>query len=270
MKKIIILFSLILAFQSAYADTCKKMKIDINEKGNILFNAEKCITEKAYDNMYKHILDVELINAKKNNMLDLADKVELLLLKEESIKDIKQYIYSSRFLHDEYGPFTTGKGIVLKPKNKNITYLYEVLDNKTYIKVEKYRPEITFKYTDNIHETGNSVEINEYFFPKAKLDDVYSFVMKHLYLLTYLMKDTDSYKLVYPEAVKIMKSDFYNKTNYSIPIFDEEYNMSIQKTEEKVMIDTGGSFNIYIIQTETGIKILFSSGSVDYQVFFNF
>ena len=73
------------------------------------------------------------------------------------------------------------------------------------------------------------------------------------------MKDTDSYKLVYPEAVKIMKSDFYNKTNYSIPIFDEEYNMSIQKTEEKVMIDTGGSFNIYIIQTETGIKILFSS-----------
>lgn len=270
MKKIIILFSMLLAFQSAYADTCKKIKIDINEKGNILFNAEKCITEKAYDNMYKHILDVELINAKKNNMPDLADKIELLLLREESIKDLKQSIYSFRILHDEYGPFTTGNRIVLKPKNKNITYLYEVLDNKTYIKVEKYRPEITLKYTDNIHETGNSVEINEYFLPKAKFDDVYSFVMKHLYLLTYLMKDSDEYKSVYPEAVKIMKSDFYNKTNYSIPIFDERYKINIQKTEEKIMIDTGGNFNIYIIKAETGTKILFSSGTVFYQVFFNF
>ena len=94
--------------------------------------------------------------------------------------------------------------------------------------------------------------------------------MKHLYLLTYLMKDSDEYKSVYPEAVKIMKSDFYNKTNYSIPIFDERYKINIQKTEEKVMIDTGGNFNIYIIKAENGTKILFSSGTVFYQVFFNF
>lgn len=269
MKKIILILCLVFTYNTVYAkDTCKQVPINIKQKGSILFNMQKCTLNKPQDSMYKHILQTELNNPEINKSQELKSKIDLMLIYEK---------YSSKtesshkvILHDNNGPLRNFGTFVLIDNSKNKSYLYNILDNKTYLKVERYSPKVEDKYTDNIHEFGNSVFYNIYLFKNAKMDDIYTYVMKNIYSLLYIMKDENEYKNVFPKAIEVMKSDYFNKTEYLIPIFDARNNIKVKKESDYTIFDNGGSFTIVIQKKGNDVQLMFSAGNVFYQTLFNF
>lgn len=269
MKKIVLILCLIFAYQTAYAkDTCKQIPIKIKQQGNILFNMEECTVSKPQKNMYEHILQTELNNPEINSSKELKSKIDLMLTYEKNTYNTKRS--NERILLDNNGPLRYFNHFLLRESSKNKIYLYSFIDNKTYIKVEKYSPEVDYKYTDNVHEYGNSGFINAYLFKNAKMDDVYTFVMKNIYFFLYLNKDTNDYKEIFPKAVDVMKSNYFNKKEYLIPVYDNRYNIKVTRDDNTIFIDNNGNFMFSLQKKGNDIQLLFSSGTAFYQTIFNF